>query len=57
MIWQGTKVGTESPCFHNGPPQGFEGFVVIFKKNSQYYSSNKNKYFHLYVACLQKKDF
>ena len=20
MIWQGTKIGTESPCFHNVPP-------------------------------------
>ena len=24
MIWQETKVGTGSPCFHNVPPWGFD---------------------------------
>ena len=58
MIWQGTKVGTESPCFHNGPPQGLECFGYrILNVLVSIYSSNKNKYFHLHVACLQKRDF
>ena len=48
MIWQGTKVGTESPCFHNGPPQGLE-CLSYFNCFSQHYSINKDTYFNLFA--------